>query len=167
MRNEETWKSLCNQLYPRDAGLTAEVNLALADPEGYYEEFQEELANRGIDDASSVTAWLALVDGLTRRNSLAEVDWKCDATDLAWNLAQLQICKDKGIEFSIVEKSEEDTEGLLRVAAKQLRDQTLELMALDIDSDSYPLVVVPRESVPHVKRDAKILLQKVDVVGGE
>ncbi|CEP36454.1 MULTISPECIES: DUF6630 family protein [unclassified Halomonas] len=161
---ESTWGNICRQLCPRDDELVVEVNLALSDPESYFEKYSDDLMERGIEDPSEVTPWIALVDGLTRSASLVELDWKFDAADLVWNLEQLQICKANAIDFSKINESDEYSEDLFKLVAIVLDSYSMNLIILDIDSDSYPLMVIPRDSVGQVKRSAQALMQKVDVI---
>ncbi|MBT2773614.1 hypothetical protein J7J47_15410 [Halomonas sp. ISL-60] len=161
---ESTWKNICRQLCPRDDALVVEVNLALSDPESYFGKYSDDLMERGIEDPSEVTPWIALVDGLTRSASLVELDWKFDAAELVWNLEQLNVCKAHAIDFSKISESDEYSEDLLKLVASVLDSYSLSLIILDIGSDSYPLMVIPRDDVDQVKRFALALRQKVDII---
>lgn len=167
MEFESTWENICRQLCPQNDELVNEVNLAFSDPESYFEKYSDDLMERGIENSTEVTPWLALVDGLARSASLVELDCKFDAADLVWNLEQLQICKANAIDFSQISNSDEYSEELFTLVARELDGYSMNLIILDIDSDSYPLMVIPRDSVDQVRRSAQALRQKVDVIERE
>lgn len=161
--NSATWRALCDQLCPGDASLYLDVELSIASPVEYLKKFKDALWDRGIGKASDVTPWLALVDGLIARAHLAELDWRLEAEDLAFELEALGPCKERNVRLTPLSESSSSREMLLTEAAEALKHCSLGLLCLDIDSDCYPLVVVPLERVPEIRRLASLVKQRVDI----
>lgn len=164
MTQLQTWKELVDILCPRGAGLFEEVTLAIEDPDGYFEEFHEELSGRGIDDASGVSPWLALIDGLQSRGCLAEVDWREEAAEVVVALEELSICRDKRVDLESLAERAEQPETLLPEIAELLDQYELALGSPYLDSDSWPLVVFPKGRIPEVERLVATLKEKLSIV---
>lgn len=165
MEKLNTWKALSQALCADNSGLTEEIELSIANPQKYFEKFEEELFGRGIEQPAGVSPWLALVDGLARRGYLHEFDCKFDAGEVVWQLERLQPCTKRGIDFSnLPENSQAVGEGLLSAAARLLGNNSLSLMSLDIDSDSYPVIPVLTDQVPPIQTLLAILGQQAKIL---
>ncbi|SIT01148.1 hypothetical protein SAMN05421766_1075 [Zobellia uliginosa] len=70
------------ELITKDTSLAVEIQLAENQPLDYLNQFDGTLQERGIDRPIPELPWLALVDGLARRNLLVELDWKEDPEEL-------------------------------------------------------------------------------------
>ena len=161
------WHLLCTALckamdYYDVDGLWAEVVLALEQPGAYFAQFEDDLGNRGIEDAAYVTTWLALVDGLQRRDLNVEMDWKMGVEELVLSLATLRMAVQHSLRFgSLASGSSFGEEALMQTSA-WLRAQGMALVSLDIQSDCYPLSLVPVADVeilePLVKRVGERLI---------
>lgn len=154
MQDSPVWKEIIGFLCPKDYGLFEEVNLAAEDPEGYFEEYRAELGERGIEDPSGITPWLAMVDGLISRKCLVEVDLKVDPADLRIALSELSIARERRIDLQPLVGSDVSGEPLLHIAGQVVGTYNLGLHALDISSDSWPLVLLPLE---HNRRLAELV----------
>ena len=157
------WQALCDQLCPGDASLYLEVELSINNPMGYLKKFKDALWDRGIEKASEVTPWLALVDGLTSRAHLTELDWRLQAEELAFELENLAPCKERDVRLFALSESSSSTQVLLDEAVQALRRYSLDLLCLDIDSDCYPLAVVPLDRASEVRRLASLVKQRIDI----
>lgn len=162
----QDWESLCEAimqvLEPAQADeLSAEVLLALTHPEIYMSHFADELEQRGIEDPREVTPWLALVDGLQRRELCVELDWKLGMNDLVWSLSRLRISEERHVDYDSLDASEISGFDALTEAAAYLRPQGLTLAVFDIDSDSYPLVLLPADQLAPIEELAREVGQKV------
>lgn len=141
--NANDWHQLCAHLCPNDASLAHDVELARANPQAYFERFEQTLYERGIEEAAAVRPWLALVDGLMARGWLCELDWKLEAAELAGQLERLAASKASQVQLGALRQSPAVGEALLEVAGHELAAHELGLLVFDIDSDSYPMMPVP------------------------
>ncbi|MEG0938559.1 DUF6630 family protein [Comamonas sp.] len=164
------WKALSDALaqilMPEQMDrLGAEVQLALIQSDQYFSRFANDLTQRGIDSPQEVSAWLALVDGLQRREQNVELDWRLDLDELISSLSQLRTVKELGLVFDDLmaddAASEMAGEDALGKAAIWLRSKGLALVCMDIDSDSYPLMLLPLERVDAIKVLAERVGQKL------
>jgi hypothetical protein len=74
-------------LAPDEPDVADRVAHAHHDPNAYRQAHADRLDERGIDEPIPNLAWIALVDALTDRGLLAEVDWKESAEEI---IAQLR-----------------------------------------------------------------------------
>ena len=161
------WHLLCTALckameYDDVDDLWAEVVLALEQPGAYFAQFEDDLGNRGIEDAAYVTTWLALVDGLQRRNLNVEMDWKMGVDELVLSLATLRMAAQHNLRFGSLASGSSFGEAALTQTSAWLRTQGMALVSLDIQSDCYPLSLAPVADVemlePLVKRVGERLI---------
>jgi hypothetical protein len=147
---------LARYLVPDDPSLVQEVREAVEHPRDYVQRYAERLSNRGIDKPMAALPWIALADGLQARDRLREVDWKDNAEEVAWNLDQLSALKPPRAErWTWLEAPPWDKaipEQSLPAIGKRLRQEGLALVTLDIDSDSYLLMVLAPERVDEARR---------------
>lgn len=158
----EDWQALTDAvgqaLVPNDAdALGAEVRLALLQPDAYLAQFGDALMQRGIESPQDVTPWLALVDGLDSREQCAEMDWKLDMDELIASLHGLRGAKERSIVLDALASSENFGADALVEAAALLRPHGVALVSFDIESDCYPLVLLPSAQVAPIQA----LAQKV------
>jgi hypothetical protein len=161
MQLATVWKDLIGILCPKDYGLFDEVNLAAEDPAGYFEEYQQELSERGIENAGEISVWLALIDGLLSRRCLVEVDKQGDARDIATGLAELSVCRDGRVDLSAINDLTERGTALLGQVNKLLKKHDLTLGVMSLDSDSWPLVVIPASALTRAQGFAKKLSEEI------
>ncbi|KJC62909.1 DUF6630 family protein [Agreia bicolorata] len=134
------WRELVGLLSP-DAGLAEVVLQAYSSPTAYLEAHAAEAENRGLED-DDVDPWFALVDWLIENELAHELDWKDNAAELAWALSRMSVVLSSGVDLQSVDHADAHlTFGMLRANAL-LAPVGLELLVFDIDSDSYPVVLV-------------------------
>ena len=165
----EDWQALTDAvgqaLVPNDAdALGAEVRLALLQPDAYLAQFGDALMQRGIESPQDVTPWLALVDGLDSREQCAEMDWKLDMDELIASLNGLRAAKERSIVLDALATSENFGADALEEAAALLRPHGVALVTFDIESDCYPLVLLPSAQVAHIQALARRVGHKVMVL---
>ena len=146
------WDVLCTSLckamdYADCDGLSDEVHLAREDPSAYFAQHADDLGNRGIVEPAHVTTWLALVDGLQRRDLNVEVDWKVDLEELVLSLATLQMATQQKLRFGTLASGDSFGEAALAQASAWLQSRGIALVSLDINSDCYPLSLMAIEEV--------------------
>lgn len=115
---------------------------AHTDPEAFLRTHADRLDERGIDEPLPELAWIALVDALTDHDLLAEVDWKEAAEDI---IDQLRELRSSPQDWTWAADCDTDlpTYDFLQLAGTKLRDAGTALAVLDIESDCYPLVLLP------------------------
>jgi len=134
---------ICELLAPSDAALSTTVRLAMEDPQGWVERYR----GGRILEASVDLPWIALVDGLGRAGRVAELNWKEHPLEIMAWLDRLVPAVDRWRWTESLELDALDTEAFLDQAGERLRREGLALLGLDIDSDSYPLALVPETLV--------------------
>ena len=141
----EVLLSLSRLLAPGDDSLQRDLALARNQP-GIYLQQHPETEEREVDVDDPSLPWLALVDGLLTRHIAAEVDHRSDVADVNWNLSQLKSYK----LFSAktrhwLETTEmEGTGDILRALAPYAKKDGLVIATMDIDSDSYVILVLTK-----------------------
>ncbi|MCP2039524.1 hypothetical protein L1281_000089 [Neisseria sp. HSC-16F19] len=129
------------------ADVLAEIRLADTEPHAYFSRFEDALCQRGIEEAAEVSPWLALVDALERCGVLTECDWKIDGEELAHRLQKLMKrhhCNPDDSRLQALAAQKLAPIGTFAPAIRTLlASHDLTLAFLDIDSDSYPLVLLP------------------------
>lgn len=136
-------------------GLEKELRLAVEQPAAYFKRFEERLSNRGVDAPDDTyqtsLAWIALVDGLSARRQLVEIDWREAPEDaLSWLSETRTGLLDKKAFGFVKEVEALRTEVFLREAAKRFARAGVRMVVVDMKSDSYPL------AFHSAKDDAKV-----------
>jgi hypothetical protein len=158
----DLYKNLVALLAPGVPAVEARVLLALEQPLQYAATSAHSLEQRGIGrvdvEAKSVDLpWIALVDALSEHRLLIEVDWKEEPGEVVMGLQRLASLPHELRSQGLAATDEDDmtTEAFLKLVAKRLRRSGLELAFLDIQSDSYPLVLLRREPSVEARKLAK------------
>jgi hypothetical protein len=136
--------AVADLLAPGAPEVGARAAAAHDDPAGYVQENAEQLHERGIDEPIPELAWIALVDALADHELLAEVDWKEADDEIVARLRELSSSPAEG--WSWYAGPDEDglpTYDFLQLAGERLAAEGTALAVLDIDSDCYPLVLLP------------------------
>jgi hypothetical protein len=156
--NEVT--ELASHLMAEDPSLVEEIRLALVSPGEYVSRFQERLRGRSIEKPQSDLPWIALVDGLEDRGRLRELDWKEAPEDVTWkidhSLPDHPVQADRWAWVATAEWEEKLPHDLLPAIATRLAAEGLTVVTLDIDSDSYPMMVLPVDQVEKCQQLAQL-----------
>lgn len=139
-----------------EGSLESEIRLAENQPLNYLGQFSDSMQERGIESAIPELPWIAMVDGLARRNLLIELDWKDDPEELIET--SMKLLEDHH-RFSAISENllklepyvDEDIEEFLPQLNRKLLPYKVQLARLDIDSDSYPLAIISLEDVVRAK----------------
>ncbi|CAM4218289.1 DUF6630 domain-containing protein [Kibdelosporangium persicum] len=134
--------ALAALLAPGESDVADRVVHAHTDPESYLNAHADRLDERGIDEPVPELAWITLVDALADHDLLAEVDWKESADEI---VAQLRDLRSSPEAWSWYDTADTDlaTHDFLELAGSELRATGTALAVLDIESDCYPLVLLP------------------------
>jgi len=136
-------------LAPGDPDVTDRVTSAHDDPDAFVRDNADRLDDRGIDEPIPELAWIALVDALADHDLLAEVDWKEESEEIIGQLRALRSNPGDGV-WTWLEGQDIHvaTFEFLELAGAGLRAAGTSLAVLDIESDCYPLVLVPNADAP-------------------
>ena len=145
---QDAFASLAALLSGGDLAVREAVVQAAADPDAYLETF-EETSERlwDVDDPARDPRlpWLALVDRLLAALRAVELDWDSGKADIDWSLEQLiawpglpDVTR-RAIAALTASASAIDT---LQEIARLVAADGLRLAAMDIDSDSYVLLLL-------------------------
>lgn len=134
--------AIATLLAPGNQDVADRVAQAHADPDAYLHAHADRLDERGIDEPTEDLAWIALVDALTDHGLLAEVDWKEDATEI---LTQLKALNPNPETWAWPPNTDLPTYDFLEHAGTNLQTTGTALAVLDIESDCYPLVLLPTD----------------------
>lgn len=147
-----------------DAEVTSAMESALGNPKEYLKRNAERFDNRGIDLSDDdcmdefepdELLFLAMVDELDSHGYVFEVDWKCGLEDFIWSLREM---KTYGLISDILGKFDHVHLGFVPLKNSEKLDEeddvetwgktlnavlgsTARLGYIDIDSDSYVLVI--------------------------
>ncbi|RAV14815.1 DUF6630 family protein [Paenibacillus contaminans] len=140
--------------------IAEEVVQATDHPERYVELWGDRLINRGIEEPIPDLAWIALVDALDEQGLVREIDWKQDADNILFAVHSLldrrgwlQPAAERGLEQAISPGGY--TFDHLRELHEWLRPHGIVLGHLDINSDSYVLIVVQEDQCEEIERLAE------------
>ncbi|SEF24000.1 hypothetical protein SAMN05421837_102520 [Amycolatopsis pretoriensis] len=135
------------------------------DPDAYVSEHADRLDNRGIDEPFPLLAWIALVDSLDDHGLLAEVDWKEAPGEIAGQLRVLRSAPAADELWTSLAASELPTYEFLETAGERLLGTGTALAVLDIESDCYPLVLLPAARADELVTSAKTAGFAAEVFG--
>ncbi|VVJ17999.1 Uncharacterised protein [Amycolatopsis camponoti] len=130
-------------LAPDVPQVAARAAAAHDDPAAYLLEHADRLDDRGIDEPFPGLPWIALVDALADHGLLAEVDWKEASGEIAARLRELRSAPRTDELWTSLGESDLPTYEFLEAAGDRLAGTGTALAVLDIESDCYPLVLVP------------------------
>ncbi len=133
-----------------------ELMEADANPTAFFEKHKGKyFTNRGIDKPGHPEQTLCyLLDVLGEKNVVYELDWKADAAEL--NHAIKLLSRGKISDELVDEDDEEDAEEegmfeLLDLIENPLEEYGYALVLFGLDSDSYPIALVRKESYEKVQ----------------
>lgn len=137
--------ALAALLAPGRPNVADRVMAAYDDPAAYLRAHADRLAERGIGEPVPGLAWIALVDALADDGLLAEIDWKEDGDEVVGQLRELRSAPRPADAWAWAGDGECDlsTEDFLGRLGDRLWITGTTLATLDIDSDCYPLVLLP------------------------
>ena len=134
------WREFAGLLTP-DAELVDVVVRARESPSEYLHDHANAAEARSLED-DDVDPWFALVAWLLENDLGHELDCKENASELAWGLSRMSAVLSSGVDLQSVDDPDAHlTFGMLRANAL-LAPAGLELVVFDIDSDSFPVVLV-------------------------
>lgn len=138
---------------------------AIDDAGAYVAEHADRLDNRGIDEPFPLLPWIALIDALADHGLLAEVDWKEAADEIAGQLRALGSAPSADELWTSLAQSELPTHEFLETAGGRLLGTGTALAVLDIESDCYPLVLLPATRADDLVASAKAAGFTAEVFG--
>ena len=151
---------LASHLVAEDPSLAEDIRLAIVNPDEYVSSFRERLRGRSIEKPRSDLPWIALVNGLEDRGRLRELDWKEAPDDVTWKVDHLlpdqPVRPDRWAWVATAEWEEKLPHDLLPAIAAHLAAEGLTVVTLDIDSDSYPMMVLPVGQVERCQELAQL-----------
>lgn len=159
----DDWTRLCG-LLDDDPELSGSVLRALSDPAGHLAEFGQ-VPDRGTESADDVDPWLVMIDGLDDSGALAYLDGEDSGEELADALAGLPRVFRTGVDTEPIADVDGGLEDAIVRAEEYLAPHGLRLVYLAEDSDAYPLVAVPSESVSEIVAIAKRLEHEARAFG--
>lgn len=147
-----------------DAEVVKAVESAIDNPKKYLKRNAERFDDRSIDFSDEdftdefepeELLFLAMVDELDERGYAFEVDWKCPIEDFLWSLEQM---KTYGLISDVIGSLELDEDGEVETWGKTLNaalGDRARLGYIDIDSDSYVLIIVSPEVLARIGKIAE------------
>lgn len=142
-----------------DKELVKQVTLAIDKPEQYFKDNAERFGERGIDFEDEEFAdeldmdellLLAMVDELEQQGYAVELDWKCELEDFLWGLEQT---KNYNLISDVIQNVKLDEDKDIEMWGKEFNTALsgkVHICYIDIDSDSYPLVIVTAEALKNI-----------------
>lgn len=154
MKNPATsadWVRLCT-LLDDDPHLAPTVHLAVVDPQTYLDQRAAApvLAGPELSGVGPVDPWQALLDGLDDAGALAYLDAQDSGMELVEALTPLPRVVRAGADLEELTDLESELAGVIGAAGRLLAPYGLQIVQLEEDADSCPLVVVEAEHVPAI-----------------
>ena len=146
------------KLIAPESGVSEKLSGAFAEPYEYFIKVEWQLDARGLVIGmveNKKLFWISLVDELAAKGCVFEVDYKCELEDFLDALKRINSYDTiktavEGIQFD----ENEDAEKWGAQINSALGD-TAAVCCFDIDSDSYPLVILSGEILPQVQKLAE------------
>jgi hypothetical protein len=139
--------ALAARLVPDDAALLSDLHIActhFADAVGSYDPLTTEPPD---DPFRTLSPWLALVDALKHRKLLIEFDWRTDPEDVLWSFTHLidhlAVHAPFWDWFDPADWHTAYADAQLKAVAAHLHSESYALAYLNIESDSYPVMIIP------------------------
>lgn len=134
-----------------DAEIISILRKCVDDPLGYGRENSERYAERGIDisDETDINeiCWIGMVNELAENGYLFTADFSEESDVVLWGLSQLKNYSliEKCINDNVLDEREyDDVEDLARDISNN--SDTVCICMIDIDSDSYELIITSRNT---------------------
>lgn len=134
------------------------VNVCIEHPQSYSHRYEDRYGERGIyvDDVdNNEICWIGMVDELSEYGYLFSVDYKCELEDFLWALSQIN-------NYSLIESTvsaltldETKTPEAWGEEINLALNGKAFVCAVDIDSDSYELIIVPADVCEKISSIAK------------
>lgn len=160
METESSWTDLV-RLITDEPSAHAAVNRYSADPDAYFADHEDDLAQRGIEDPDDVTGPVVIIDALDKVDEVAYLDWKSPVDEVVGLLDRIERIKDAGVDLEVLVdpgySQEADVETVVGWVNALLGDSEVTVAILDEDSDAYPLIAVPTPTVESIVETAKRL----------
>ena len=143
----------------------ANLRSALDNPDKYFSENEWRYAERGVVVGKTdrkTLYWLALVDELAEGGGLFEVDYKCELEEF---LRALERLNNYGLIESAVSSAKLNEDENIEAWGEELNLALCEkafVCYIDIDSDSYPLVIVDGDALEKVRKLAENNGQRIE-----
>jgi hypothetical protein len=158
----EQFLRLAADVAAQDESVLAATALAIDDAQAYldrYEETAERLDHLPEPAADPQLPWLALVDRLQAALRAVEIDWRSDRDDIVWSLQQLgeYSALPESVRDEIVRLSCSNSIDCLVAIAGTVAKTSRRLVALDIDSDSYVVMLLDSAMYDRTTRAAESL----------
>ena len=141
--------ALAALLSPSDPSIVSSVAAALEAPSTYlaeHAETAERFPELLAPDDERALPWVALVDELRARRIAVEIDWKTDRSDVIGHLRQLAGFRELSLEVRQAVESLALQDGLtvswLRAVARESQADDVVVATMDIDSDSYVVLLL-------------------------
>jgi len=147
--------NLSKRLSNNSDHVVQKVKMAIEYPDLFTEKYRESLAERNIDFnfLPEELPWIALVDELIENGFAYEIDWKESPQNICSVVDTLLENKNyRMLDWTWLQDNENmPTELFLDEISKRLHGLLLTLGYLDIDSDSYVLIIVTLDEMESIK----------------
>lgn len=143
----------------------AKLKSALDNPDKYFSENEWRYAERGVVIGKTdrkTLYWLALVDELAEGGSVFEVDWKCELEEFTGALERLGNYGLLGGVIGSVKLNESEGVSAWGEEINLALGGKAFVCFVDIDSDSYPLVIVNGETLEKAQKLAEANGQRIE-----
>lgn len=145
-----------------DKLLREDVVLSVKDPDAYVNKYSKDLNRRGISKPVDWLPWIALIDGLEKKEKLIELDWK-EKSEMFVNAVNKLLAKVGDSEqihkqlSSIKFGARKTVPDILSRINLVLQKYDYTVIMVDIYSDCYPITLVRLRSYPAIKRKADLI----------
>ena len=160
MIDSKLYKELIGKITTNDEA-RKEMSLCIDNTEEYYTLHEEDYDNRGMDDTcdQDELCWIGIVDILQKYEELFEFDYNCYLDELLYGLSDIKGMPE--LDESSFDEDENITEWFRAINEEILSAQGKVLLAIDIESDCYPIILVDLKAVDSIEETARQLNHRI------
>ncbi len=168
MNRQRGLQELVDIISSSDNACIEQTKQCIDDPVQYFHDHISRYEERGFSESNppkdTVVDWIGMIDILMDDYSLAcEVDYNCDSEEFRWNIEQLNSYEESHLQIDPQWFDDEEyvEEYIRSVNEKWKAEGGYQIAVLDIDSDSYVMVLIKMEDVDLIMTLAKMMNEKI------
>lgn len=144
------------ELLDVDNDTADKLNRCIDDPHAYYDENSEVYGERWVTSYTNddMIIWLGIVDILIEKGKMFEFDWKVELEDFIYGMQEINNNEELEIDENDFDEDGDIIEWL-KVLYNAWSDLGFVIAGMDIDSDSFCLLITTRDTFEKLVAEAE------------